>query len=1142
MPDAPVYRLRSHGFDTSGNLNNSTDFGDPIIATDDVQYTMHYTTFSGQHFMGMDTVTAVPLSSPTTIAAQRMATYSLNGTVPRLSTVSDLMYGGNIPNTGVPGTPWSGQSAGSHTFTYDDATDAFGNLMTVTDPNGYVLTYAYDTTTKSHVTKVTDTFSYVSSTTYNLDFGVPATTTDVNGKVTSYTYDAFGRHSTVVGPLDTAALPTVNVTYSSPGTFPAWSRAQNKDVQLTTDTIDTITFVDGIGRVIQTKKDAEVMNASSGTKTTGFMVSGRVVFDARGRVMAQHQPVFDTGAATTLVVTPSKNPTTYAYDVLGRTLSMSTSDSAVTSTRYLTTVNIGTAEDALPGGTENLALTAVTDPNGHTKRSYSDGTGRMRASLYYNVVGTVRRANTALYSYDVLGHLTTMNGPRAITTASYDSLGRMVSLTNPNVGTTEYRFFGASPLSELVTPAQQRVLYSYDFGRLKTIMYPTLPQVTYTYGASTETGDTAGNLAGRVKSVTMEAGTEQRFYDAYGNVNKTVTTLQHVSGNPPPAAPTVTMKYSYDWMGRMLSLTFPQIVNSSWVVPAGDGEVITYNYDRGGQLKSITGKPPSTASENYLVDIGYDEFGQRIKLTSGNTIANSYTYSPTRRWLTDVSATAKPTSGNIQFHALHFDRDLVGNIQTITNAPPQAAIRPDATPVGVGPLSITNVYDEGDQLTSSTGSYRGHSTFGYRYSATFTLGATGDPLTKAQSQVKTSFAATDTGLTNAHDNGTVAPTTYTLTYNYPAKLGRPTSITEADSTGTIQTRTMAAADANGNNTGDTIGTTTRAITWDEANRVKNVTVNNVSLSQFRYRDDGDRSQKQDGTGKTTFYFNQFLVIDGNRNVTKNIFAGDTRIASKTESTSLTTPVRNFYHPDQVGSTSYISDASQTLVQHERYFPYGERWTELGHEEIATGALRRDYLFTGKELDRDTGFYYFGARYLDPRTDMWLSGDPILASYMKGSPNGGVSNPRNVGLYNYAYANPVGLRDPDGRATGYDSGPAIAAKNAAIAAEAQEAAAANAQAGRMMARGGGFGASAAFYLTNHGHPEAGNSWMGKGWGGPSDAYDKIAEGTAHFPHALYHGLVWGAVGGVGQAILGGMVAGAALGEEGGEPAARCSTGR
>jgi YD repeat protein len=34
-----------------------------------------------------------------------------------------------------------------------------------------------------------------------------------------------------------------------------------------------------------------------------------------------------------------------------------------------------------------------------------------------------------------------------------------------------------------------------------------------------------------------------------------------------------------------------------------------------------------------------------------------------------------------------------------------------------------------------------------------------------------------------------------------------------------------------------------------------------------------------------------------------------------------------------------------------------------------------------ELDEETGLYYYGARYLDPRYSRWLSGDPALNDYI-----------------------------------------------------------------------------------------------------------------------------------------------------------------
>lgn len=62
----------------------------------------------------------------------------------------------------------------------------------------------------------------------------------------------------------------------------------------------------------------------------------------------------------------------------------------------------------------------------------------------------------------------------------------------------------------------------------------------------------------------------------------------------------------------------------------------------------------------------------------------------------------------------------------------------------------------------------------------------------------------------------------------------------------------------------------------------------------------------------------------------------------------------------------------------------------------------NFLFNAKELDNETGLYYYGARYLDPTGAMWLSVDPLFEKYAGMSP------------YNYCAGNPVKLVDLDGR--------------------------------------------------------------------------------------------------------------------------------
>ena len=59
-------------------------------------------------------------------------------------------------------------------------------------------------------------------------------------------------------------------------------------------------------------------------------------------------------------------------------------------------------------------------------------------------------------------------------------------------------------------------------------------------------------------------------------------------------------------------------------------------------------------------------------------------------------------------------------------------------------------------------------------------------------------------------------------------------------------------------------------------------------------------------------------------------------------------------------------------------------------------------FTGKERDVETGYGYFGARYMDYELmTMWLSVDPMTDKYPRISP------------YAYCAWNPIKLIDPDG---------------------------------------------------------------------------------------------------------------------------------
>ena len=78
----------------------------------------------------------------------------------------------------------------------------------------------------------------------------------------------------------------------------------------------------------------------------------------------------------------------------------------------------------------------------------------------------------------------------------------------------------------------------------------------------------------------------------------------------------------------------------------------------------------------------------------------------------------------------------------------------------------------------------------------------------------------------------------------------------------------------------------------------------------------------------------------------------------------------FYHPDHLGSSSFITNLEGEVVQHIEYVPFGEMFIEERNNVWNT-----PYLFNAKEFDEETGMFYYGARYYEPRLSLLISTDP-----------------------------------------------------------------------------------------------------------------------------------------------------------------------
>ena len=118
----------------------------------------------------------------------------------------------------------------------------------------------------------------------------------------------------------------------------------------------------------------------------------------------------------------------------------------------------------------------------------------------------------------------------------------------------------------------------------------------------------------------------------------------------------------------------------------------------------------------------------------------------------------------------------------------------------------------------------------------------------------------------------------------------------------------------------------------------------------------------------------------------------------------------YYHSDHLGSTSYITDQQANVTQYDAYLPYGEL---LVDEHSSSADL--PYKFNGKELDEETGLYYYGARYMNPVTSMWYGVDAMA------------EGKTSIGSYVYCMGNPIRMIDPDGNWERNSAGNLVAQK-------------------------------------------------------------------------------------------------------------------
>lgn len=114
----------------------------------------------------------------------------------------------------------------------------------------------------------------------------------------------------------------------------------------------------------------------------------------------------------------------------------------------------------------------------------------------------------------------------------------------------------------------------------------------------------------------------------------------------------------------------------------------------------------------------------------------------------------------------------------------------------------------------------------------------------------------------------------------------------------------------------------------------------------------------------------------------------------------------FLHPDHLGSITMATDGNGNRIaggdqggaSHISYKPYGEI-----QRNDSSGPDVFRYKYNGQEEDKETGLYYFKARYYDPLIGRFLQADSVMDT----------SRPMGMDLYMYTEGNPIRYTDPSG---------------------------------------------------------------------------------------------------------------------------------
>ena len=714
------------------------------------------------------------------------------------------------------------------------------------------------------------------------------------------------------------------------------------------------TYTNGSDKTVKT----EQLSGPDGTITTTFEYDGiqRLVkvTDTEGNVTTS---VYDMGDRRTEVSHPASGVTSFTYDALGNVLTKQTANLAKEGKQitydydYHRLVGI-----SYPDHPENNVRYYYGGRNASQNRIgrlmlREDGTGAIE--YFYGKMGEVTKTrrtmivpNQAIATY--------------VTQWTYDSHNRLLEMTYPDEEKVTYSY----NLGGLLDHVRGYKSYGYDY--VNRIGYDKFEQRTYLkYCNGAETFYSYDPQRRRLQNLKVNAagGTimdNTYAYDAVSNV------LSVANGASLPqsgkAGGQMSHQYTYDALYRLAS--------ASGTYTGADGKTAGYTLAMGyDNMHRITSKSQHLTQQNLqfngTLNVGYD-----LSYTYGTDEGKKFQLAD----VSDVNYRTEETPGegaNVKnSHAYEYDAN--GNLIYVNTSREKKDGESDEK---TGERKLR--WDEENRLLSSDDN--GFVTnYWYDADGERTVKTSGEG---EQIYVNSEFAGGRTNTAKfslyvspylvANQGGRYTKHIYIGSQRIVSKLG------DLDSYGSDPRRIPYA------------GSEADAVSIDYKTKYasqQQVIKDNYAAFDVPYNGE-DNNDYVDGEG--------FCCNDGSMEAAQARALARAK-ASNFQDGDAYEKMQFYYHPDHLGSSSYITDLDGEVVQHIEYVPFGEVFIEERNNTWNT-----PYLFNAKEFDEETGMYYYGARYYDPKISIWLCVDQDTESMPFAS------------AYAYCLNSPVLLTDPDG---------------------------------------------------------------------------------------------------------------------------------